>query len=73
MNYEMDHNRIHATDVLHAVGHLPTQPVQGLISHINNHARTCVRVWVRAYVCVCAPSSIYSINNLQLQFEYNQF
>ncbi|KAG9345860.1 hypothetical protein JZ751_009016 [Albula glossodonta] len=31
------HNRIHATDVLHAVWYLTTQPVPGLPSLINDH------------------------------------
>ncbi|XP_032446759.1 cGMP-inhibited 3',5'-cyclic phosphodiesterase A [Xiphophorus hellerii] len=32
------HNRIHATDVLHAVWYLTTQPVPGLPSLINDHS-----------------------------------
>ena len=32
-----DHNRIHATDVLHAVWYLTTQPVPGLPSLITDH------------------------------------
>jgi hypothetical protein len=32
-----DHNRIHATDVLHAVWYLTTQPIPGLSTVINDH------------------------------------
>ncbi|KAJ6666235.1 hypothetical protein lerEdw1_000507 [Lerista edwardsae] len=32
-----DHNRIHATDVLHAVWYLSTQPIPGLPTMINDH------------------------------------
>lgn len=32
-----DHNRVHATDVLHAVWYLTTQPVPGLPSVIADH------------------------------------
>lgn len=32
-----DHNRIHATDVLHAVWYLTTQPIPGLPTVINDH------------------------------------
>lgn len=32
-----DHNRIHATDVLHAVWYLTTQPIPGLPSVIGDH------------------------------------
>lgn len=33
----IDHNRIHATDVLHAVWYLTTQPIPGLSTVINDH------------------------------------
>lgn len=32
-----DHNRIHATDVLHAVWYLTTQPIPGLPTVISDH------------------------------------
>lgn len=32
-----DHNRIHATDVLHAVWYLTTQPIPGHSTVINDH------------------------------------
>ncbi|XP_055136418.2 cGMP-inhibited 3',5'-cyclic phosphodiesterase 3A isoform X3 [Symphalangus syndactylus] len=34
------HNRIHATDVLHAVWYLTTQPIPGLSTVINDHGST---------------------------------
>ncbi|KAK2537684.1 Pde3a, partial [Columba guinea] len=34
---ESDHNRIHATDVLHAVWYLTTQPIPGLPTVVNDH------------------------------------
>ncbi|KAF7237628.1 cGMP-inhibited 3',5'-cyclic phosphodiesterase A [Varanus komodoensis] len=34
------HNRIHATDVLHAVWYLSTQPIPGLSTVINDHGST---------------------------------
>lgn len=35
-----DHNRIHATDVLHAVWYLTTQPIPGHSTVINDHGST---------------------------------
>jgi hypothetical protein len=33
----LDHNRIHATDVLHAVWYLTTRPIPGLQQIHNDH------------------------------------
>ncbi|KAK1341331.1 hypothetical protein QTO34_017735 [Cnephaeus nilssonii] len=37
MHWASNHNRIHATDVLHAVWYLTTQPIPGLSTVINDH------------------------------------
>lgn len=51
-----DHNRVHATDVLHAVWYLTTQAVPGLPSLITDHSSasdsgvfisTCLQTFVR--------------------------
>lgn len=60
-----DHNRIHATDVLHAVWYLTTQPIPGLSTVVNDpgsasdsgmyevHLSSLRNTQVRACVCVC--------------------
>lgn len=48
-----DHNRIHATDVLHAVWYLTTQPVPGLPTLMAaNEIHTGEVVYVFIHICV---------------------
>ena len=57
-----DHNRTHATDVLHAVFYLTSQPIPGFAvlpadkettPSNTPGARVCLGVWVCVCVCVC--------------------